>query len=218
MVMPCSRSASSPSTSSAKSMLVAGRAVFAESRLERGRAGRRRSARRREQPADQRRLAVVDRAAGEEAQQARAAAPMRGASRRRRPSEISLALLLLHRRRLRRCRSAGPAAPRCAARSISAMMSSTVVGVGLDRAGQRIAAERAEAHLSASRLLARLSGKRSSSTMISVPSRSTTGRWLGEIERHDRDVLGVDVVPDVELGPVRQREHPHRSRRAMRVL
>ena len=29
---------------------------------------------------------------------------------------------------------------------------------------------------------------------------------LGEVERHDRDVLDVDVVPDVELGPVRERE------------
>ena len=27
-----------------------------------------------------------------------------------------------------------------------------------------------------------------------------------EVERHDRDVLLVDVLPDVELGPVRQRE------------
>ena len=35
----------------------------------------------------------------------------------------------------------------------------------------------------------------------------TTGRSLGEIQRHDRDVLQVDVLPDVELGPVRQREH-----------
>ena len=50
------------------------------------------------------------------------------------------------------------------------------------------------------------SGMRSSSTMISVPSRSTTGRSAGEVERHDRDVLQVDVLPDVELGPVRERE------------
>jgi hypothetical protein len=26
----------------------------------------------------------------------------------------------------------------------------------------------------------------------------------GEVERHDRDLLEVDVLPDVELGPVRQ--------------
>jgi hypothetical protein len=29
----------------------------------------------------------------------------------------------------------------------------------------------------------------------------------GEIERHDRDALEVDVLPDVELGPVRQGKH-----------
>ena len=29
---------------------------------------------------------------------------------------------------------------------------------------------------------------------------------LGEVERHDRNVLDVDVAPDVDLGPVRQRE------------
>ena len=45
--------------------------------------------------------------------------------------------------------------------------------------------------------------------MISVPSRSTTGRSAGEVQRHDRNVLGVDVLPDVELGPVRQREDAH---------
>ena len=32
---------------------------------------------------------------------------------------------------------------------------------------------------------------------------------LGKIQRHHRDTLPVDVEPDVELGPVRQREHPH---------
>ena len=48
--------------------------------------------------------------------------------------------------------------------------------------------------------------------MIQVPSRRTTGRSLGEIERHDRNVLGRDVVPDVELGPVRQRKDADRSR------
>ncbi len=31
----------------------------------------------------------------------------------------------------------------------------------------------------------------------------------GEVEGDDRDVLATDVLPHVELGPVRQREHPH---------
>ena len=30
---------------------------------------------------------------------------------------------------------------------------------------------------------------------------------LGEVERHDRNLLGVDVVPHVDLGPVGEREH-----------
>jgi hypothetical protein len=30
----------------------------------------------------------------------------------------------------------------------------------------------------------------------------------GEVQRHDRDVLQVDVLPDVQLGPVGDREHP----------
>ena len=32
----------------------------------------------------------------------------------------------------------------------------------------------------------------------------------GEVERHDRDLLAVDVEPDVELGPVREREDADR--------
>ncbi len=35
------------------------------------------------------------------------------------------------------------------------------------------------------------------------------GALLGEVERHERDVLGLDVAPDVDLGPVRQREGAH---------
>ena len=52
-----------------------------------------------------------------------------------------------------------------------------------------------------------------------MPSRSTTGRCLGEIKRHDRDVLALDVLPDVGLGPVRQREDADRlARRDARVV
>jgi hypothetical protein len=54
--------------------------------------------------------------------------------------------------------------------------------------------------------------------MISMPSRSTPAAWLGEIERHDRNLLEVDVLPDVELGPVREREDADASPGAMRVL
>ena len=81
------------------------------------------------------------------------------------------------------------------------------VGVALDRAGQRVAAERAEAHRFASRLLA---GAQRHALVVDHDQRAVAldDRPLGgEVERHDRDVLEVDVLPDVELGPVRQREH-----------
>src|SRR3546814_20202767 len=29
----------------------------------------------------------------------------------------------------------------------------------------------------------------------------------GEVERHDRNIFARDILPDVELGPVRDREH-----------
>ena len=75
------------------------------------------------------------------------------------------------------------------ASSISAMISGSVVAVALDRAGERVAAERAEAHRAHLGRLAGPSGMRSSSTMIRLPSRSTTGRSAREVQRHDRDVL-----------------------------
>ncbi len=46
------------------------------------------------------------------------------------------------------------------------------------------------------------SGMRASSTMISAPSRFHDGAFCREIQRHDGDVLLVDVLPDVQLGPV----------------
>ena len=68
MVMPCSRSASSPSTSSAKSMSSPAVPCFCESRFEVGDLVLHQEVRIVEQPADQRGLAVVDAAAGQEAQ------------------------------------------------------------------------------------------------------------------------------------------------------
>src|SRR3546814_13577466 len=32
---------------------------------------------------------------------------------------------------------------------------------------------------------------------------------VGEIQRHDRDALALDVAPDVDLGPVQQRMDAH---------
>jgi hypothetical protein len=83
MVMPCSRSASRPSTSSAKSTSLALRAVAAAVARAGARAGRRAAAGLVQQAADQRALAVVDAAAGDEAQSGRcswrAGRPTRGA-------------------------------------------------------------------------------------------------------------------------------------------
>ena len=157
MVMPCSRSASSPSTSSAKSMsspvvpsllriLLQRRQMILEQQL--GIV---------EQPADQRGLAVVDAAAGEEAQQRLLL--LRGEER----LEVAMAAFIRN-------------SPRCFFFSIDGFSSLSIsaalalggargehlgddafqrVGVGFDRAGQRIAAERAEAHQP---LLGRLAG------------------------------------------------------------
>jgi hypothetical protein len=70
MVMPCSRSAARPSTSRAKSISLALGADLLGVGFERRQLVLEDHLAVVEQPADQRRLAVVDRAAGDEAQQA----------------------------------------------------------------------------------------------------------------------------------------------------
>ena len=95
MVMPCSRSASSPSTSSAKSMsspVVPWRALSRCSAASWSSIDQLGVV---QQPADQGRLAVVDRAAGQEAQLVAVVGVVGRAGSC--PSEIALALLLLHR-------------------------------------------------------------------------------------------------------------------------
>ena len=169
-----------------------------------------------EQAADQRRFAVIDRAASQQSQQD---AGVRADGRRlicdrRRASEIALALLLFHR--------AGfvvidqPALPLRGARAAH-------FGDHLgERRGLRTRSPRsadssracgtgpcASRGISPGR-----SGSRSSSTMIQSAVALDDGPLLGKIERHDGNVLGRDVVPDVEFGPVGQRKHPHRSRLA----
>ena len=42
-----------------------------------------------------------------------------------------------------------------------------------------------------------------------MPSRSNTSRWWREVDVGDLDLLFLDVLPDVELGVVRDREHPN---------
>ena len=108
MVMPCSRSASRPSSSSAKSMFSPCVPCLTLSFFRRRKLVLEDQLGVVEQPADQRGLAVVDRAAGEEAQHAlfggrefahRLALVLRACARGSPswPSEIALALLLLHR-------------------------------------------------------------------------------------------------------------------------
>ena len=196
MVMPCSRSAARPSTSSAKSSSPPCVPTFLRVGLERGELVLEDQLGVVEQPADQRALAVVDAAAGDEAQQALVLVRVeiarrcpRRSGRRRAPSEVALLLLLLHRGGRRRGRSRGPAARRCARQQHLLDDLRQRRRVALDRAGQRVAAERAEADRLQLGVSPGSSGMRSSSTMISVPSRSTTGRSCGEVERHDRDAL-----------------------------
>ena len=41
-----------------------------------------------------------------------------------------------------------------------------------------------------------------------MPSRRNTGALVGVVDRRQLDVLALDVAPDVQLGPVGDREHP----------
>ena len=194
--MPCSRSASSPSTSSAKSMSAPVVPCFLESLLQRGELVVEDQLLLIKQPSDQGRLAVVDGAAGEEAQGreshgttpknpswpglSRPSTPApatKGAERNAAPNaqtgalattwmpgtspghdgvgrqpersvhlKIPLALLLFHRARL-----VGVDQPPLPLRGGGGFhFGDDLVerlGVGLDSARQRIAAERAKAHL-----------------------------------------------------------------------
>src|ERR1700676_4173309 len=51
------------------------------------------------------------------------------------------------------------------------------------------------------------SGMGSCSTLISGAPRRTTRPRGRKVQRHDRNLLQPDVLPDIELGPVRQRKH-----------
>src|ERR1700704_4626102 len=52
------------------------------------------------------------------------------------------------------------------------------------------------------------SRSRAASWSSKISCDSYSSRPLGgEVQRHDRDLLLPDVLPDIELGPVRQRKH-----------
>ena len=85
------------------------------------------------------------------------------------------------------------------------------VGVRLDRARERVAAERPEAH--ALHLAAPRRARAAHALVVDHDPRPVAvddRPLVGEVERHDRDLLAVDVEPDVELGPVREREDADR--------
>ena len=218
MVMPCSRSAARPSTSSAKSSSPPCVPSLLRVGLERGELVLEEHLRFVEQPADQRALAVVDAAAGDEAQQAlvlvRLQVPVDvlgdqvGDVRHQKyPSCFFFSIEPLESWSITRpCRS------EVRASSISWMIAGSVSALALDRAGERIAAERAEAHLLHHR---RLAGLERHALVVDHDQRAVAldhRPLLREVQRHDRNVLEVDVLPDVELGPVREREHADRSR------
>src|ERR1043166_8688114 len=88
--------------------------------------------------------------------------------------------------------------------------------LGFDRAGQWIAAERAKPDAPHVGRLARLQGQ---AVVIDHDPRAAAlhdGTFLGKIERHHIDAFRLDVLPDIELGPVREREYPHRFTRTQR--
>ena len=79
-------------------------------------------------------------------------------------------------------------------------------GGGVDGAGERIAAEGAEPHPPHLRLLTRIQGQEvvvEHDHHAIAPHDRPLG---GKVERHDRNLLEVDVLPDVELRPVGERE------------
>src|SRR5690606_7266269 len=122
-----------------------------------------------------------------------------------RPSEVPLALLHFHRGVL-----VVVDEPPLALRALRLDHLPQDLGEGggsaADRARERVAAERPKAH---GLHLRRLAGRKRKPRVVdhdqgalALDDRSRRG----EIERDDRDLLEPDVLPDVELGPVRHRE------------
>src|SRR5205085_8468869 len=128
------------------------------------------------------------------------------------PSEIALALLLFHRGRLVAIDEPALAlgAPR---RGELGDEGGERLGVAFRRRRKRVATEGPEPHLSHLGLFAGLEDE--ALVVRHDPLRAALhhGALAREVERHDRDLLAADVVPDVELGPVGEREHADRFAR-----
>ena len=144
-----------------------------------------------EQPADQGRLAVVDRAGRGDAQEVDR-------------SEVALPLAVLHRGLADR--SSARVSPRSVT-SVAAISATTSSSVAASSARRRCSPCRRPC-----------GSGRSSGTAASPSQRSPTARprracrraehlaLVGEVDRRQLEPLGGDVLPDVELGPVRERE------------
>src|SRR5262249_30641743 len=78
--------------------------------------------------------------------------------------------------------------------------------LALHRAGQRVAAQGAEADGAHHRRLAVLQRKALVIDHQDEPVALHRRTRRREIERHDGDVVQLDILPDVELGPVADRE------------
>ena len=212
MVMPCSRSASSPSSSRAKSnssSVVPKRARIVAQRgdlvvVQAGGVA--------DQPADQGRLAVIDRAAGEEAQLA-ADRKRQGVVGRRCERVGHQKYPSLFLRSMEACSAPSTRRPWRSderASSSSAITPSTSVAADAMApvSGQQPSVRKRTWRFTVVSPLEEAHALVVDGDQVAVAfDHPALG---GEIERHDRDRFGLDVGPDVELGPVRQGEDPHR--------
>src|ERR1700722_10697113 len=130
-------------------------------------------------------------------------------SDRRASSEVPLALLLFHRGGFVRIDQASlPFGSGGLAHLGNDVAERN--GFRLDRARQRIATKRAEAHAPHCRLLARHERQ---AIVVDHDERARAlndGAKLGEIERHNRNVFRLHVFPNVEFGPVGEGEDAQR--------
>jgi hypothetical protein len=210
MVMPCSRSAARPSTSSAKSSSPAAGADLLGVGFERRELVLEDHLRIVEQAADQRGLAVIDEpqvmkrsrlCAGARRDRPRCRVAM---SRKRGPSEIALLLLLFHGAAWS-WSITRPWRSEVVVSSISWM----IAGRCRRRSRRRRSAGSSPACGSGLSLLRRFARAQRHALVIDHDQRAVAldDRALGrEVQRHDRDVFEMDVLPDVELGPVGERE------------
>ena len=107
-------------------------------------------------------------------------------------------------------RSSPRVAPRSVTRAMatSSMISSMVVARGLDAAGEGQVAHGAEpdgALLDDLAVAARVVLALGEQHAVALEHAAL----VGEVDRRDLDALAADVVPDVQLGPVGDREDPH---------